>query len=80
MNAPYVVCTTDGRATVCDEPNVDSFVVIWQTSVRNIMYPWPHAYFTEEDDRNVVHFNPLMITGVSTSVRTSTPKGSREGG
>jgi hypothetical protein len=65
----FSVFTMDGRSSVFDGEPV-AFIVQWKEAARDLENTWPHAYMkNEQNEAEVVHFNPLTITAVSTKVR-----------
>jgi hypothetical protein len=65
----FSVFTMDGRSSVFDGEPV-AFIVQWKEAMNDTERQWPHAHMkNEQNEAEVVHFNPLTITAVSTRVR-----------
>jgi hypothetical protein len=64
----FSVFTMDGRSSSFDgEPA--AFIVMWKEAALDNEKQWPHAFLkNEQNEAEVVHFNPLTITAVSTRV------------
>ena len=65
----FSVFTMDGRSSLFEGTLPAVFIVQWKEALLDPSAQWPFAYLTnEEGRREVVHFNPMTITAVSTPV------------
>jgi len=72
----FSVFTMDGRSSLFEGTDAAIFVMQWKGAMLDPEAQWPFAYLTNEDgEREVVHFNPLTITAVSTRVLSTTTGG-----